>query len=67
MLTEGAWAILHVADLVLRDPIWGGCVMSSAFSQGPEDIPAETKKPLGFRPGDEAHPLFPAQDLETNL
>lgn len=53
------------ADLVLGDPIWDGCVMCSAFSQGPEDIPAVTKKPSGFLPGDEAHLL--SLGRETNL
>lgn len=63
-----AEAELHIADLVLGEPIWGAFVMSSAFSQGPEDIPAATKKHPGFLPGDEAHhPLSPGCDLETNL
>lgn len=42
-------------------------MMSSAFSQGQEDIPAETKKPPGFRPGTETQPLYLGRDVETNL
>ncbi|XP_040598047.1 sodium/iodide cotransporter isoform X3 [Mesocricetus auratus] len=41
--------------------------LEDSLVKGPEDTPAATKKPPGFLPGDEAHPLSPGRDLETNL
>ncbi|CAH6779755.1 Slc5a5 [Phodopus roborovskii] len=41
--------------------------LEDSLVKGPEDIPAASKKPPGFLPGDEAHPLSPSHDLETNL
>ena len=42
-------------------------MMSYTFFQEPEDIPAATKKPPGFRPEAETHPLYLGHDAETNL
>ncbi|OBS76579.1 hypothetical protein A6R68_16950 [Neotoma lepida] len=41
--------------------------LEDSLVKGPEDIPAATKKTPGILPGDEAHPLSPGRDLETNL
>ncbi|XP_052608530.1 sodium/iodide cotransporter [Peromyscus californicus insignis] len=41
--------------------------LEDSLVKGPEDIPAATKGTPGLLPGDEAHPLSPGRDLETNL
>ncbi|XP_006509600.1 sodium/iodide cotransporter isoform X1 [Mus musculus] len=41
--------------------------LEDSLVKGPEDIPAATKKPPGFRPEAETHPLYLGHDAETNL
>ncbi|GAB1293279.1 Sodium/iodide cotransporter [Apodemus speciosus] len=41
--------------------------LEDSLVKGQEDIPAAAKKPPGFRPGAETHPLYLGQDVETNL
>ncbi|XP_036022484.1 sodium/iodide cotransporter isoform X2 [Onychomys torridus] len=41
--------------------------LEDSLVKGPEVTPAVTKKTPGLLPGDEAHPLSPGRDLETNL